>query len=209
MSEALVIDDHPVTHLGCRRLLAEAGIETVREARTSEEGYRLSSRHRPEVIVLDLGLPSVGGLAMIERLLEKTPETKILVFSMHDDPIFAARALESGAHGYLTKSAKPEDFIEAINTIRGGKVYLERDIATQLAVLNFGRAKNPFLGLSRRELQVLQFVAKGKSHSEIAEQLNLSYKTIANTCTSLKSKLGARTLPDLVRIAVEHETSVR
>ena len=205
MTAALVIDDHPVTHLGCRRLLTEAGIETVLEARSGKEGQRLSSQHRPAVIVLDLALPDGGGLAMIGRLLEDSPESRILVFSMHEDPVFAARALEAGAHGYLTKSSKPEDFIEAIGTIRAGRTYLERDIATRLAVSSVGRGESPLRGLSARELEVLQLVAKGMNHGEIATRLGLSYKTIANTCTSLKSKLGARTLPDLVRIAMENE----
>lgn len=204
MNSALVIDDHPVTHLGCNRLLRDAGFESVYEASTCEEGYRASSKHQPEFIVLDLGLPGVGGLAMIERLLDKTPGVKILVFSMHDDPIFAARTLEAGAHGYLTKNSKPDDFTNAIRTIRAGRVYLEHEMATQLAMMNAGHGRNPISHLTPRELQVLQLVGKGRSHSEIAEQLNISYKTVANTCTQLKNKLGVKKLPDLIRIAIEN-----
>lgn len=204
MTAALVIDDHPVAHLGCRTLLSQAGFETILEARSCEEGYRLSSQHSPAIIILDLSLPGVGGLAMISRLLDRTPEAKILIFSMHDEPIFAARALEAGAHGYLTKTSKPEELITAVNTIRNGQVYLEHAIATKLAVLHSGRGENPFLALTARELQVLQRIGSGKQHSEIAEELNISYKTVANTCSLLKSKLGAKTLSDLVRIAIEN-----
>jgi DNA-binding NarL/FixJ family response regulator len=140
---------------------------------------------------------------MIERLLEKNPQAKILVFSMYDDPVFAARALEAGAHGYLSKTSKPEEFIAAIGTIRSDKVYLEHAIATQLAVLHSGRNHNPFVALSARELQVLRLIGQGKRHSDIAEQLNLSYKTVANTSSQLKAKLGAKSLADLIRIAIE------
>lgn len=204
MNSALVIDDHPVTHLGCNRLLRDAGFEYVFEASSCEEGYRIATRQQPQFIVLDLGLPGVGGLAMIERLLDKTAASKILVFSMHEDPIFAARALEAGAHGYLTKNSKPEDFTNAIRTIRAGRVYLEHEMATQLAMMNAGHGRNPISHLSPRELQVLQLVGKGRSHSEIADQLNISYKTVANTCTQLKHKLGVKKLPDLIRIAIEN-----
>ena len=205
MNSALVIDDHPVTHLGCRTLLNQAGFQTILEARSCEEGYRLSSQHYPSVIILDLSLPGVGGLAMIRRLLDRTPAAKILVFSMHDEPIFAARALEAGAHGYLTKTSKPEELITAVTAIRSGEVYLEHAIATKLAVLHSGRGENPFIGLTARELQVLQLIGSGKRHSEIADELNISYKTVANTCSLLKSKLGAKTLSDLVRIAIEND----
>lgn len=205
MSAALVIDDHPVTHLGCRPLLREAGFEPILEARSSDEGYRLSGQYHPSVIVLDLGLPGVGGLAMIGRLLDKAPAAKILVFSMHDEPIFAARALEAGAHGYLTKTVKPEEVIKAVTMIMRGQVYLEHAIATKLAVLHSGRGASPFADLTARELQVLRLIGAGKRHSEIADQLNLSYKTVANTCSVLKSKLGAKSLSDLIRIAIEND----
>lgn len=205
MNTTLVIDDHPVTHLGCRPLLIEAGFDSVLEARNCEEGYHYAVSHQPELIILDLGLPGVGGLAMISRLLVKTPDTKILVFSMHDDPIFAARALEAGAHGYLTKSSRPEELITAVIAIRKGNSYLEHDIATQLAVLHARQGESPFAELSARELQILRLIGAGHHHSEIAEQLNLSYKTVANNCSTLKSKLGARRLPDLIRIAIEHD----
>lgn len=204
---ALVIDDHAVTHIGCRLLLNEAGFEPVHEARTEEEGYRLASRHRPTIIILDLGLPGVGGLAMIPRLREKTPNSKILVFSMHDDPIFAARALEAGSHGYLMKSSRPEDLITAVNTLVDGRVYLEHGIATSLAVLHAGGGSDPINQLSARELQILRLIGQGQRHGDIAEQLNVSYKTVANTASLLKTKLGAKSLSDLIRIAIRRVLS--
>lgn len=205
MKQALVIDDHPVTHLGCRRLLNDAGFDTVLEARSSEEGYRLLDRHRPELIVLDLALPGVGGLAMIGRLLDRLPNAKILVFSMHEDPIFASRALEAGAHGYLSKGSNPEDFAIAIETIRAGNIYLEHGMATQLVSLKLGRAKTRFDSLTARELQILRLIGKGMSHSAIANQLHLSYKTVVNTCALLKTKTNSATLAELIRLAIDLE----
>lgn len=204
MTAALVIDDHPVTHVGCRPMLEAAGFDPILEARTCEEGYRLAARHRPGLILLDLGLPGVGGLAMIGRLLEQVPGTRILIFSMHDEPVFAARALEAGAQGYITKTVPPEELVAAVEALGRGEVYIEHALATKLAVLQLGRGGNPLGGLTARELQVLRLIGAGKTHGDIAQALNLSYKTVANTSSVLKSKLGARSLSDLIRIAIEH-----
>jgi DNA-binding NarL/FixJ family response regulator len=207
MRTAIVIDDHPVTHLGCRPLLEEAGFDLVLEARGSDDGYRLCSQHLPDLIILDLGLPGVGGLAMIPRLAARAPAARILVFSMHDDPIFAARALEAGAHGYVTKMARPDELMAAIRATGASQIYVEHKIATRLAVLHAGRGASPLANLTARELQILHLIGSGKRHGDIAEELHLSYKTVANTCSLLKSKLGARTLADLVRIAIENPSA--
>lgn len=169
MKCALVVDDHPITHVGCRRLLAESGYEQVLEALNAEQACRLAASHKPSMMVVDLGLPSVSGQQLIPRLLNRVPEAVILVFSMNDSPIFAAQALEAGARGYLTKSSSPSDFTEAVRTIEDGRIYLERHMATELAVLNLGIKSNPFAALNLREHQVLQLVGKGCSHGEIAE----------------------------------------
>lgn len=200
----LVIDDHPVTHIGCRNLLLEAGFQTILEASDCEQGRKLVQKERPHLAIVDLGLPGIGGLALIEQLNHKFPELKMLAFSMHDDPVFAAKSLEAGAKGFLTKSSGITQFITAIETILTGNVFLEHQMATQLAVMNMGNGTNPLGDLTRRELQVLQLIGEGKSHSEIADQLHLSYKTVANCTTHLKAKLGVKKLPDLMRIAIEH-----
>lgn len=200
----LVIDDHPVTHIGCRNLLTEAGFETILEAVDCEQGKTLVKEQKPEFVIVDLGLPGIGGLALIEQLRLNHPGIKLLAFSMHDDPVFAAKSLEAGANGFLTKSSGVEQFMAAVDTILSGNVYLEHNMATQLAVMNMGHGANPLGDLTRRELQILQLIGEGKSHGEIAEQLRLSYKTVANCATQLKAKLGVKKLPDLMRIAIEH-----
>ena len=205
MKTALVVDDHPITHVGCRRLLAELDYGQVLEALNAEQACRLAATHKPEVMVVDLGLPSFGGLQLIPRLLDRVPGAAILVFSMNDSPIFAAQALEAGAKGYLSKSSGPEDFAEAVRTIEDGRIYLERHMATELAILNVGIRHDPLGALNPRERQVLQLVGQGSSHGEIAERINVSYKTVANICALLKRKLNVRNHSDLIRLAIEQE----
>lgn len=205
MRTALVVDDHPITHVGCRRLLVEVGYERVLEALTAEEACRLASLHQPALIVLDLGLPGGGGLHLLPGLLARVPKAMVLVFSMNESPIFAAQALEGGARGYLSKSSSPEDFITAVRTIEDGEIYLERAMATELAMLNVGMRSDPLAALSAREHQVLQLVGKGCSHGEIAERVHVSYKTVANICALLKRKLNVRNHSDLIRLAIERD----
>ncbi len=202
---ALVIDDHAITHIGCRLMLKECGFDSIHEARTEEEGYQLAESHNPQIIILDLTLPGPGGLAMIPRLLARAEASKILIFSMHDDPIMAARALEAGAHGYLTKTSRPEDLITAVNSILDGEIYLEQSLAEKLATMKSGRRSNPLSNLSSREYQILQCIGQGLRHGEIADKLHVSYKTVANIASILKTKLGASSLSDLMRIAIEIE----
>ena len=205
MSVALVVDDHPITHVGCRRLLTEAGYERVLEALNAEQACRLATAHRPRLMLVDLAMPLVGGLQLIPRLLDRVPEAALLVFSMNDSPIFAAQALEAGARGFLSKSSRAADFTEAVRTVEAGRVYLERSMATELAMLNVAAKSDPLAGLSAREHQVLQLVGKGCSHGEIAERVHVSYKTVANICALLKRKLNVRNHSDLIRLAIERE----
>lgn len=200
----LVIDDHPVTHIGCCNLLSEIGFLKILEALDCEQGKSLVEQEQPELTIIDIGLPGIGGLALIEQLKRIAPVMKMIAFSMHDDPVFAAKALEAGAHGFLTKSSNVDQFQAAVKTVMSNEIFLEHEMATQLAVINMGRGSNPLRELTRRELQILQLIGEGNSHSEIAELLHLSYKTVANCTSQLKAKLGVKKLPDLIRIAIEH-----
>lgn len=200
----LVIDDHPVTHIGCCNLLSEIGFSKIFEALDCEQGKSLVEQEHPELTIIDIGLPGIGGLALIEQLKRIAPVMKMIAFSMHDDPVFAAKALEAGAHGFLTKSSNVDQFQAAVKTVMSNEIFLEHEMATQLAVINMGRGSNPLRELTRRELQILQLIGEGNSHSEIAELLHLSYKTVANCTSQLKAKLGVKKLPDLIRIAIEH-----
>jgi len=204
---ALVIDDHPVTHLGCRRLLAEAGYHAVFEARDSLTAYAELDRHSPELVVLDLGLPGTGGLDMIGPLLQRAPKARILIFSMKASPAFAKRALEAGAHGYLAKNSPPEAFLQAVHRLERGLVYLEADFAVDVAVHDTRREAGPLSQLNAREREILSLLGQGLNYGEIAERSNISYKTVANACVAMKRKLSARNLPDLIRVAMAAEKS--
>jgi DNA-binding NarL/FixJ family response regulator len=209
MTSVLVIDDHPIVLQGCRRMLEDAGVDNVLEARDAAAGYRLYRRHRPEVVIVDLALQGggLGGLDVIRRMHAHDPRARILVFSMHSDPIIAARALEAGATGYVLKDTSSEELMKAFAQVRVGTPYLSNDLAMQVALVRTGVRSNPLAELTPRELQTLSLLAQGKPYGRIAEELNVSYKTVVNACSQLKHKLNVRNLPELIRVAVQHASA--
>jgi DNA-binding NarL/FixJ family response regulator len=205
MSSVLIIDDHPIVLQGCRRILQDAGVETIIEARDLVAGYRLYRRHRPDAVIVDLELRhrELGGLSLIQRIHAHDPRTRILVFSMHGDPAIVARTLEAGALGYVIKDTSSEELVRAFERVMAGTPYLDNALAMEVALARTGLRKNPLDDLTPRQLETLTLLAKGKPYGEIAEELGLSYKTVANVCSELKRKLAAKNLPDLIRIAVQ------
>jgi len=167
-------------------------------------GYRLFRRNRPDVIIVDLGMQGsvLGGLDLIRRMRSHDPCTCILVFSMHNDPMIAARALEAGATGYLLKDTSSDELMKAFDQVCSGKPYLSKDLAMRVAFLRTCVGLNPLVDLTPRESQMLSLLAKGKTYSSIAEELGVSYKTVVNACLYLKRKLGAKNLPELIGVAV-------
>jgi DNA-binding NarL/FixJ family response regulator len=203
----LLVDDHTVVRAGYRMLLSGVDdLMIVAEASRGEEACQLYQEMRPEVVVMDLSLPGIGGLACIRRLRSRDPAAKILVFSIHDELIYVVRALEAGARGYITKSCAPEILIEAVRRIAGGESFLEPEIAQRLAVQTLGgTVTRPLLsGLSAREFDVFLLLAKGYTTHEVAEELRLGYKTVANYCTLIKSKLGVNTTAEMARLAYQN-----
>ena len=205
MTSVLVVDDHPIVLKACRQMLEDAGVANVLEARDVTSGYRLYRRHHPDVVIVDLALQhaGLGGLDLIRRIRSHDPRTRMLVFSMHSDPIIAARALEAGATGYVLKDTSSEELMKAFDKVRAGAPYLSGDLAMQVALVRTGVTSNPLADLTPRELQTLSLLAEGKPYGRIAEELAVSYKTVVNTCSQLKQKLNARSLPELIRIAVQ------
>ena len=203
MTSVLIIDDHPIVLQGCRRMLEDAGIKTVLEARDATSGYRLYRRHHPDVVIVDLAMQGggLGGLEVIRRMRSHDPRSRILVFSMHSDPIIAARALEAGATGYVLKDS--DELMKAFDQVRAGTPYLSNDLAMQVALVRTGVRANPLADLTPRELQTLSLLAQGKPYGRIADELNVSYKTVVNACSQLKQKLNAKNLPELIRVAVQ------
>lgn len=203
MPSALVIDDHPVTHLGCQHLLGSAGFDPVLDARDMRSAYGLAENHQPDLILLDLGLPGIGGLDMIVPLQSRVAEAKILIFSMNDQPVFARRAIAAGARGYLSKNAPPDEFRHAVTQVMAGQIHLSADMALRMAALDAPGSADPLQKLTPRENQVLQLLGEGADLQSIADRINVSYKTAANVSATLKKKLGANSLNELIRIAIE------
>jgi two-component system invasion response regulator UvrY len=203
--QVLVVDDHPVILSGCRAMLApHKDIELI-DALDAEQAYELYVAARPDVVVIDVNLPGVSGFSLTRRILRHDPEARIIIFTMSDDPIFAARAIETGAKGYIGKCEDPARFVAAIRAVAAGERFLLPEMAQKLAFLDPGRRDGFLNGLNPRELEILRLLRNGKSMAEIAGVINVSYKTVANSCVILKRKLGARTPLDLVRIAVENK----
>ncbi len=198
----LIVDDHAIVRDGLRRMLATVQQVEVVEAATGRDALALARLERPDLVILDLNLPGLGGLELISRLLLDDRARRILVLSMHAEPLYAARALDAGATGYLSKNASPDELLEAVRKVAAGGRYVEADIAQAIAVRG-ADAGEPIGRLSTRDLEILRLLAAGKSLAEIADALGVGYKTVANTCTQIKTKLGLSRTADLVRFSVE------
>jgi two-component system, NarL family, invasion response regulator UvrY len=199
----LIVDDHPIVASGCRALLAGHGDVSILEASDAESGEGLFVSEQPDICVLDINLPGVSGFELARRILARDAAARIIMFSMNDDPIFAARAIETGAKGYVSKSGDPGDLVEAIRKIGDGGVFLPPAIAQSIAFAGPGFAENRLAKLTQREIEILRLLGAGKSLSEIAYLINASYKTIANTSSMIRQKLGLRSSSELVRFAIE------
>jgi two-component system, NarL family, invasion response regulator UvrY len=205
----LIIDDHPMVIEGCRGMLANQSDIAVFEAHHAEEAMRAYAASLPDITVLDINLPGVSGFEVLHRLLKHSPDARIIVFTMNDDPVFAARSIDLGARGYLTKNEDPKAFVKALRSVAAGERYLSSHIAIKLAFLDRNVVRAPLHSLNRREIEILRLLASGQDMTEIANTLGVSYKTIANNCLLLKRKLGARSKADLLRFAVENMLAMK
>jgi DNA-binding NarL/FixJ family response regulator len=198
----LLVDDHAVVREGYRRLLERGGnIEVIGEADTADAALERFRELSPQVVVMDIALPGVSGVEAMRRMLVSNPATRVLMFSMYEDAIFANRALQAGASGYVTKASAPNVLVEAVLTVARGKPYLSAEIAQALAQRNAIAAPAPADALSAREFEVLQLVVQGLSIGDIAKTLGLMPKTVSNHQSAIKQKLGAESAVQLVRIA--------
>jgi two-component system invasion response regulator UvrY len=200
----LLIDDHAVVRAGCRLLLQRRPEIELHEAGSSAEGVQLNAKLHPHLIVLDLSLGGISGFEILQRLRSDNPSAHILVFTMHEDPVFATRAIEAGAAGYASKNDGPDTFLDAVDTVLRGEVYLSRTMAQKLALRHIRAADHPLRSLSRRELDVLRLFGTGESLAEIADELKLSYRTVANSVSQIKRKLNVATNARLLRLAIDH-----
>jgi DNA-binding NarL/FixJ family response regulator len=203
----LIVDDHRIVASGCRALFAEDSDVEILEASDAESGERAFEREHPDVCVLDINLPTVSGYELARRMLGRDPSARIIMFSMNDDPVFAARAIEVGAKGYVSKAGEPQDLVDAIREVARGGAYLPPAMARSIAFAGPAYAQSPLAKLTSREMEILRLLSAGKSLAEIAWMVHSSYKTVANTSSIMRQKLGVRTSAELVRLAIENHVA--
>jgi len=199
----LLCDDHPMVRVGFRQLLESVpDIVVVAEAETGEEAYQIYRKNRPDVIIMDISMPGMGGLAAARHILEYDPSVKIMMLTMYDSKIFVARAIKLGVKGYLTKRAHPDELIKAVRMVDRGRIYIEPSLAHDIAISNLTVDKDILDILSPREFEVFSALADGHSVADISGILHLSPKTVGVHRTNIMRKLDADNLSDITRIAI-------
>jgi two-component system invasion response regulator UvrY len=198
----LLVDDHAVVREGYRRLLERHGdIVVIGEAADAATAHALFCAINPQIVVMDITLPGINGIEVMRRMLAYKSDTRVLIFSMHEDAIFARRALQAGAFGYVTKASAPNVLVEAVHSIARGKKYLSATVAQALALRDAAMDTASSDNLTAREFEVLRLLVQGQSIRDIARSMELNPKTIANHQSAIKQKLGANTAIQLLRKA--------
>jgi DNA-binding NarL/FixJ family response regulator len=206
MIKVLLADDHHVVREGFRRIVEDAGdMMVVGEASDGREAIEQVKKTSPDVAVIDISMPGMDGLEVISQLRYSYPELPILILTMHDEEQYAVRAISAGAMGYVTKRVAPEQLVEAIRKVHGGRRYLTESAAEMLALrMTRGTGQtSPLDGLSDREIQVLRRLALGHTNREIAEAYNISVKTVDTYRLRLLQKLNLRNNAELTRFAIQ------
>lgn len=204
----MLVDDHAVVRAGYRMLLTQSeNIDVLCEAETGEEACQLYLEWQPRVVVMDLNLPGIGGLAATRRILARDPSAKVLIFSMYDEIVYVSRALEAGAKGYITKGCAPDLLVEAVTQVGRNETMVEPELAQRLVMQRFSKEEDTsslLNVLSAREFDVFCLLAQGYSTREAAEELKLSFKTVSNYASLIKDKLNVQTIAELVLLAYQH-----
>lgn len=200
----LIVDDHSVVRQGLKTLLLQAGHHIAGEAENGEKACAAWIELSPDLMLLDLDMPGIGGLETIQRVLARDKGARIIVFSMYDDTVHASRAMQVGARGFIVKSDPPEMLLEAIGQVMRGNRFIAHDLAQQMAVEKISGNTNPLEALSPREFEVFIRLANGENLQQISEQLHLSYKSAANIQTHVRQKLNVSTPSQLVHLAIRH-----
>ena len=200
----VLVDDHAVVRAGVRRLLEQEPLfEVIGEAESGEKAYQIFGELKPDVMVMDLSMPGMGGLESIRRILMRYEKAKILVLSMHEDLSFANQALKLGAKGYLTKNTLADDLVKSIETVTQGDVFLSDEIAKKMDMQSISGNQDPVHELSAREFEIFRLLAEGLDIDAIASTLNISSKTVSNYQTMIKQKLNINTPIELIRYAIK------
>jgi DNA-binding NarL/FixJ family response regulator len=199
----LIVDDHPVVVSGCRSLFASDTSVKIDEASDAKSGHKAFVTRKPDVTVIDINLPDVSGFELMRRIRKEDPDAKIIMFSMNDDPALVIRAVEMGAQGYVAKGDDPRMLVKAVRKVASGNNFISPLLAHAVTFSGASIKANPASQMTPRELEILRLLGRGDKIDEVAHALDISYKTVANTTSLLKQKLGAKNHSDLVRIAIE------
>jgi two-component system invasion response regulator UvrY len=199
----MLVDDHAVVRVGFRMLLEASGdIDVIDEADSGEVAYLRYPESKPDVVVMDLAMPGMGGIETVKRLLVRDAAARILVLSAHEDTAHLKRVLNAGALGYLSKRTAPEEMISAVRSVADGRVYIDADLARKMSLQDLHGSPSPADALSEREFTVFIQLARGQSVNQIAETLRLSPNTVGTHLYNIKQKLGASNQAELALIAV-------
>ncbi|MDP8983460.1 MAG: response regulator transcription factor [Pseudomonadota bacterium] len=206
MIRVLLVDDHAVVRMGFRLLLqSNADIVVVGEAESGEAACQRYPELTPDVVVMDLAMPGMGGLEALRRIRARHPQAKVLALSAHDDLMHARRVLQEGAFGFLSKRSAPETLLQAVSTVAAGRRYIEPDVAQRLALAEFdGGDRSPIEQLSEREFEVFVRLASGATVQRIAQDLKISASTAGTHLYNIKQKLNVANQSELTLIAIRH-----
>jgi DNA-binding NarL/FixJ family response regulator len=199
----LIVDDHPVVLSGCRSLFAGDSSVKIDEANDGKSGHRAYLHKKPDVTVIDINLPDVSGFELMRLIRKDDPQARIIMFSMNDDPAFVVRAVEMGAQGFVSKGDDPRLLVKAVRRVAAGDHFITPQLAEAVTFSSAAIKAHPVSQMTPRELEILRLLGRGNKIVEVADALGISYKTVANTTSLLKQKLGARNHSDLIRVAVE------
>lgn len=202
----LLVDDHELVRTGIRRILEDVkGIKVVGEAKTGEEAVQFCRKAAPDVVLMDMNMPGIGGLEATKKIIRYAPDTKVIVLTVHTEDPIPTKVMQIGAAGYLTKGACQDEMINAIKAVNSGQRYLTPEIAQQMALSQFKNVnENPFNQLSERELQIMMMVTRGEKVPDISEQLMLSTKTINSYRYRMFEKLNISNDVELTHLAIRH-----
>ncbi|OAF14245.1 DNA-binding response regulator [Bradyrhizobium centrolobii] len=199
----MLVDDHAVVREGYRSVLQkQPGFRVVAEASEGAEAYRLFKMAKPDLVIMDLSMPGIGGIEAIRRIRQWDKGARILVFTMHQNAGFAVQAIRAGARGYVTKTSPPETLVRAVTDVLAGKIAISPDIDHELALSRLAGESSAADVLTAREFEVLRLLLAERSTEEIAETLHVSPKTVANLHSLIKDKLGVGSDIELVRLAL-------
>ncbi len=199
----MLVDDHAVVRAGVRRLLEQdTRFLVVAECESGERAYQQFGEYLPDITVMDLSMPGMGGMEAIGRIIARYPTAKLLVLSMHENAAFASQALKAGARGYLAKNGLAEELVGALESIANGKTYINANISKKISQQFLSNEDNPLQQLSAREFEIFRLLAEGSGSNLIASTLNISSKTVANYQTNIKQKLGINNSVEMVRLAI-------